>query len=115
MDIKKLRGILNLPIPDDRMEEYIISFIAEDKDVIPNILKILNAERAEKSELILDMNLQLSRALVVLKDENLKYNKKKITVDPSFVISEIFIHYKKWKNYINCNFKIKELNEFLSI
>lgn len=113
MDIKKLRGVLNLPLPDDKIEEYIISFIAEDKNVIPNILKILNAERDEKSELILDMNLQLSRALVLLKDENLKYNKKKIIVDPNFVISEILEHYKKWKNYITCNFNIKELKQFL--
>ena len=108
MDIKKLRGIINLPIPDDKIEKYIISFIAEDKEAIPNILHILSAERASNSELISDMNLELSRALIVLKDKNIKYNKNIIT-DPVWVISEIINHYRKWKDHIRCNFKVEEL------
>ena len=108
MDIKKLREIINLPIPDDRMEEYIISFIAEDKEVIPNILRILSAERENHSELISDMNLELSRALIVLQDKNIKYNKN-VIADPVWVSSEIIKHYRKWKDHIRCTFKVEGL------
>lgn len=109
MDIKKLKGIINLPLPEDKIEEYIISFIAEDKEVIPNILRILGSERAEKNNLISDMNTELSRALVLLQDKNIKYGKK-VIVNPNWVIEQIINHYKKWKDYIKCNFKVEGLD-----
>ena len=86
----------------------IINVISEDKKVIPIILDILQSERERNSEMILDYNMELSRALIVLKDKNLKYDKN-IIADPKWVTGEIIKHYQKWKDYIRCNFKIDGL------
>ena len=105
MNIKKIKEVLNLDIPDEQKEIYILSIIADDKKAIPTILNILNSEREKREELILDSNAELSRALIVLKDDNLKYNKK-IIADPKWVSGEIIKHYQKWKDYVKCNFKV---------
>ena len=105
MDIKKIREIINLNLSDELTENYLIAIISDDKKVIPVILELLNSERELKEKLLSDTNVELSRALVVLQDKNLKYNKK-IIADPSWVVGEIIKHYKKWKDYITCNFKI---------
>jgi hypothetical protein len=108
MDLKKIKGILDLDIPDKLKETYILATMADDDKVIPMILDILNLERDRNKSLITDSNAELSRALVVLKDSNLKYNKK-IIVDPKWVSGEIIKHYQKWKGYIGCCFNIDEL------
>lgn len=105
MNVKKIKEIVNLDISDEQKEIYILSIIADDKNAIPTILNILNSEREKREELILDSNAELSRALIVLKDDNLKYNKK-IIADPKWVSGEIIKHYQKWKDYIKCNFKV---------
>ena len=46
---------------------------------------------------------------IVLKDDNLKYNKK-IIADPKWVVGEIIKHYQKWKDYVRCNFKVDGLS-----
>ena len=105
MNIKKIKEVVNLDISDKQKEIYILSIIADDKNAIPTILNILSSEREKREELILDSNVELSRALLVLKDDNLKYNKK-IIADPKWVSGEIIKHYQKWKDYIKCNFKV---------
>ena len=110
MDIKKIRDIINLNLPDEVTESYLTAIIAEDKKAIPTLLEMLNSERELKEKLLLETNAELSRALVVLQDKNLKYNKK-IIADPQWVVGEIIKHYKKWKDYIGCCFKIKELED----
>ena len=105
MNIKKIKEVINLDISDEQKEIYILSIIADDKKAIPTILNILNSEREKREELILDSNAELSRALIVLKDDNLKYNKK-IIADPKWVSGEIIKHYQKWKDYVKCNFKV---------
>lgn len=108
MNIKKIRDIINLNLSDEVTESYLIAVISEDKKVIHIILEMLDRERELKEKLLLDTNAELSRALIVLQDKNLKYNKK-IIADPQWVVGEIIKHYKKWKDYIGCCFKIKEL------
>lgn len=110
MDIKKIRDIINLNLTDEVTENYLIAIISDDKKVIPTLLEMLNSERELNEKLLSDTNAELSRALVVLQDENLKYNKK-IIADPQWVVGEIIKHYKKWKDYIGCCFKIKELED----
>lgn len=110
MDIKQIRNIIKANFRDEITEKLILSVIADDKEAIPTILNILQAERERKEELLLDTNSELSRALIVLKDKNLKYNKK-IVVDPKWVVEQIINHYKKWKDYIGCCFRIEELEE----
>ena len=109
MNVKKIKEIVNSGISDEQKERYILSIIADDKKAIPTILNILNIEREKKEELILDSNAELSRALIVLKDNNLKYNKK-IIADPKWVVGEIIKHYQKWKDYVKCNFKVNGLS-----
>lgn len=109
MNVKKIKEVVNLDISDEQKERYILAIIATDKKAIPTILDILNTEREKREELILDSNAELSRALIVLKDDNLKYNKK-IIADPKCVVGEIIKHYQKWKDYVKCNFKVESLS-----
>lgn len=108
MNLKAIKAITTSGLSDEYQSRAILEVLANDPDVIPNILSILEIERETKRELILDSNAELSRALIVLKDDNLKWNKS-IASDPKWVSDEIIKHYKKWKNVIKCNFKIKEL------
>lgn len=105
MDIKSIKEIINSELSNEQKEKCIISILADDKNVITHILDILRHEREKAKELLLDTNAELSRAYIVLKDKNLKYNKN-VICDPSFVVEEIKNHYEKWKNYIKCNFKV---------
>ena len=109
MDIKKIKEVINLDISDELKEIYILSIIADDKKAIPTILNILDNEREKREELILDSNVELSRALIVLNDDNLKYSKK-IIAEPKWVAGEIIKHYQKWKDYVKCNFKVDGLS-----
>ena len=108
MDIKSIKQIVNSDLPTDYQEKAILSILANDEKVIPCIMKILENEREQNKELILDTNSELSRALLVLNDENLKSNKK-VVAEPKWVVGEIKKHYLKWKDYIKCNFKIDGL------
>ena len=108
MDIKSIKQIVNSDLPSDYQEEVILSILADDKKVIPYIMKILENERKQNKELILDTNAELSRALLVLDDTNLK-SSKKMVADPKWVVGEIKKHYLKWKDYIKCNFKVDGL------
>lgn len=109
MNIKAIKAIVNSNNSDEYKESLIISVISMDKKVIPAILEILQQERIKKDELILDSNAELSRALIVLKDNNLKSNKKIIS-DPKWVSGEIIKHYQKWKDFVRCNFKVEGLS-----
>ena len=108
MDIKSIKQIVNSDLPIDYQEKVILSILADDKKVIPYIMEILDNERKQSKELILDTNSELSRALLVLNDENLKSNKK-VVADPKWVVGEIKKHYHKWENHIKCNFKVNGL------
>ena len=108
MNIKSIKQIVNSDLPNDYQEKAILSILADDKKVIPYIMEILENERKQSKELILDTNYELSRSLLVLNDENLKTNKK-VVADPKWVVGEIKKHYLKWKDYIKCNFKVDGL------
>ena len=108
MDIKTIKQIVNSNLPADHQERAILSVLADDKKVIPYIMEILDNERKQTKELLLDTNAELSRALIVLKDDNLRYNKK-VVADPKWVVGEIKKHYLKWKDYIKCTFNVDGL------
>ena len=109
MDIKKIREIVSLGLPEQTIEMLILGVIAEDKNAIPTILKILESERNDNRELLLDTNLELSRALIVLNDANLRWNKK-CSPTPRWIVGEIKKHYIKWKDKISCCYKIDGLD-----
>jgi hypothetical protein len=108
MDIKSIKQIVNSDLPSDYQEKAILSILADDEKVIPYIMEILGNERKQSKELILDSNAELSRALIVLNDDNLNPNKK-IVAEPKWVVGEIKKHYLKWKDYVKCNFKVDGL------
>jgi hypothetical protein len=109
MKLHEIKIVLNNDLISDEIKErLVVNIIAQDDKVIPLILEMLNSERSLNKELILDQNAELSRALIVLSDSNLKWNKK-IIADPKWVVSQIKEHYLKWKDNIGCCLKINGL------
>lgn len=108
MNIDEIAKIANSDISLSTKEYRILSVIAKDEKAIHLILQMLNSEREKQRELILDSNVELSRALVTLKDKNLKYNTK-IIANPPWVVEQIIKHYIKWRDEIKCCFKMEEL------
>ena len=109
MKIDHIRQVVNSSLPEPVMRSVILSVIAEDKNAIPDILEILNSERKQNKELLLETNAELSRALLTLIDPNLGKKKPKPYIELAFVVNEIKKHYIKWKDKIKCNFKIEGL------
>lgn len=108
MDLKSIKEILDSHLTEESKEQSIMIILVNDEKVIPTILKLLEEKRKQEKELILDSTAELSRALVVLKDKNLKYNKK-IICDPKWVVEKIKEHFLKWQDHIRCEFKIEGL------
>lgn len=54
MDLKLIREWVNSGVPDDMVEMAIIRILAEDKNVIPKILELLDTERTQNKDLITD-------------------------------------------------------------
>lgn len=83
-----------------KIKQLIIKSLSEDENVIPNILKILNSERKHNNDLIMDMNLELSRAHIYI--EMHKENTKEIKngFDKAFVINNISEFYNKYKGKV---------------
>lgn len=103
MNLAELKSIINSGLPDDIIKSEIINSLAKDENIIPVIMQILERERAFKKELLLDMNLLLSKAHVGL--DNKKFNKD------GFMQKEIIEFYRKYKGYVGHCFK--NLNEII--
>lgn len=99
MKIENIRTVVNSNLPDSLKERTILHILADDKNVIPYLLIMLQTERESKEELILDSNAELSRAATVLQNPEL--------ADSSWVLEQIKLHYEKWKEVIKCNFNLK--------
>lgn len=101
MDLKQLKEITNSEVPDNIKEQLIISLLAIDENVIPSILNILKQERINKNELIIDMNLELSRAhcYIDMRPESKDENKERF--NKNFVVDEIAKFYFKYKGMVS--------------
>ena len=88
-------------------DDIIMEYVSNDENVIPNVLKILNFERKRKEELLNNTSFELSRALVAFEfyEKNTPSNLKQ----KKWIVSEIKKHFIKWKEYIRCNFNVKDL------
>lgn len=110
MDIKNIKQIVNSDLPIDYQEKAILSVLANDKKVIPYIMEILENERKQNKELLLDTNMELSRALITLNaNPSDAKGKKAMKEQTDFVVGEIKKHYLKWKDYIKCCFNVQGL------
>ena len=88
-------------------DDIIMEYVSNDENVIPNVLKILNFERKRKEELLNNTSFELSRALVAFEfyEKNTPSNLKQ----KKWIVSEIKKHFIKWKEYVRCNFNVKDL------
>ena len=110
MDIKNIKQIVNSDLPIDYQEKAILSVLSNDKKVIPYIMEILENERKQNKELLLDTNMELSRALITLNaNPSDAKGKKAMKEQTDFVVGEIKKHYLKWKDYIKCCFNVQGL------
>lgn len=100
MNLKRLKEILDSREPDNVKEHLIIQCLSKDEKVIPTIMKILGSERDEKKQLILDMNLELSRAHIYIDERPENKAEAKQSFNKSFVIDEIGKFYFKYKGII---------------
>lgn len=109
MDLVKIKEIVNNDeLPNFIKEHRLLTVLSNNDDIIPIILKILEFQRKEQRELLIDTNLELSRAFVLI--DNTKVQSLNIIVpEPSFIVSEIRKHYKKWQHKIRCCFNITGL------
>lgn len=110
MDVNAIKQIVNSELPIDYQEKAILSVLANDKNVIPYIMEILEYERTQSKELLLDTNMELSRAFITLKAKTSDADGEKMMKEQNdFVIGKIKKHYLKWKDYIKCCFNVKGL------
>lgn len=86
MNIKKIREAVT-NYNDDDARHLIIGILAEDENVIPTIMQILDYERERKKKLLTEINFQLSRAHLTIERPDINKN--------NFVFNEIVKFYKK--------------------
>jgi hypothetical protein len=104
MNLKKIFEVVtNGDIPDDTKERMIYDIISKDENALLTIIHILHAERKRKKELIINMNAELSRAHVTIKEPRLNKD--------HFVYNEIVKFYDKNNDQIghcfaNCDTKL---------
>lgn len=106
MDLKKIEEVLQAPVDDKMKRAAILETIAMDKDAIKDVLEMLQEERSKNNEMIIEMNLNLSRAHIFIEEYTpevvkLKKDEKPKTFDKYFVIDRISEFYIQYKNYIN--------------
>ncbi len=100
MNLKKLEEIISSPFPDELKERMIIDCLAKDEKVIPTIMKILDAERYSKNELLIDMNLELSRADSYLRMSPEHKKELESSFNIEFIRSKIAEFYIKYKSMV---------------
>ena len=100
MDLQRITDIVNSTSSSEEKEYLIIETLSRDKNIIPTILEMISIERKNKSELISEMNLQLSRADLFINNPRM--------ADKEFITGEISRFYSENKDVIFHCFKKKK-------
>lgn len=100
MNLKQLKEIINSPIPSNVMESLIIASLAKDKNVMKDILALIEEERNTNNELISEFNLQLSRAHIHIDCRPESKSESKESANKSFIMDEIAKFYIKYKGVV---------------
>ena len=100
MDLKTIKEIVNSGAKDEIQEALIINTLANDEKVIPMILEILSSERKENKDLIMDINLELSRAHIYIDMRPESKAENKDCFNKGFIMDEIAKFYIKNKGKI---------------
>lgn len=103
MNLKEISLIVNSEeLTEDQKKQFIIISLSKSKDVIPDILKILESERNNNKLIISDLNVTIAKSLLFIK------NKRLLKKDKDFIKQDIVSMYKKWKDYIKPPFLFKD-------
>lgn len=98
MNISIIKKAIEFGSDDETIKNLIIREIAIDEDAVPMILEIINTERHLNKELILDMNLELSRLHIQF--ETPKFAGKNKIEQQQTVKDNVKGFYEKWKGKI---------------
>lgn len=102
MNINRIKEIVNAELlPDDIKRSGIIAVLADDKEAIHDVLYILDVERRKAKELILDMNLELSRAHIYIDERPEAPKESKQSFNKGFILDEISKFYIRYKGVIS--------------
>lgn len=97
MNIKAISEVLDMEIPDQAKRSIILRVISEDEKALPDLIALLEIERERNKELILEMNMQLSRADTFIENPKI--------ADIKFIQSEIKIFYETHSNQVSHCYK----------
>lgn len=101
MNIEEIKSIVNSSGSDSIKRALLIQSLANSNDAIPLILEVLNTEREIKKGLILDMNLELSRAHIYIDERPEVKSEEKQRFNKSFINDEIAKFYLKYRGKIS--------------
>lgn len=120
MDLTKIKQVVNQDLlSDDQKRAVILMIIAEDKKAIPDLLEMLEAERQIRYDLIIDMNLELSRTAMYLKEFALEDKRRRSAkdgggLDRPFILDAVKQFYRKYRGIVEHAYEPewpKEFNE----
>lgn len=104
MNLNKIREVLSSGMPEENIRMAIIQIIADDKEAISDVLKILSFEREIKDKIISELNLNLGRADLCIENSSWFDGNKKGT-GKEFVRGEISAVYEEFNQYIRNPFR----------
>ncbi|MEM9846281.1 MAG: hypothetical protein AAF847_00225 [Bacteroidota bacterium] len=104
MNLERINEILASDLPDAGKEYCILKEIAEDKEAIPQILKMIHVREKQQEKLVRDMNLVLGKADIFIKGI-----KEEVIIEgginKSFVEQSIDLFYENNRKYVTHCFK----------
>lgn len=90
-------------LPDEGSKvAQILKILAEDPQVIPNLMLILQHERSSARALLVNTNSELSKAIAIMQSSAAKEDK-----DIKWCVEEIKAHYRRNAGKISCCFNIE--------
>jgi hypothetical protein len=101
MNIQAIKSIVNDELTTDEIKRHlIVNAMAMDQNVIPDVMKILEAERKRKKELITEMNHELSRAHTYIDSYTESERAAKNNCNKSFIMDQIAKFYFKFSDQV---------------
>ena len=95
-------------LDEGTVKQLAINYLATDKEIIPNMMAILAAERKENKELIKDMNCELSRITVTTTFDN---RSKSYRDMKAHAFEGVAMFYEKWKLRLGPTMIIKGIRD----
>lgn len=101
MDITAIKAIVNSSyMSHQEMNAEIFKVLSQDEEIVINILTILEIERREKKQLIIDCNLQLSKADIFIRQTKESKAEEEKQFNKAFMLGEIAAFYEKYRGKV---------------